>query len=144
VTVSVRQAPAEHLPWLAERAQINLHPGVLAIEAVNEQGRIVAMVGYERHYVGACMMHVAIDHPAALRHVLRPGFRLAFDKHPHGFGCAEVFAPVRDDNRASLLLVEHLGFKKFHYGKDWMGQGVGLVWFGMRRGECRFLGKDGE
>jgi hypothetical protein len=143
VSVTVRVAPAENRPWIAERAQINLHPLVMVIEAVNDAGRILAQVGLERHFPGACMMHVALDHPAALRHVLAPAFRLVFDAHPHGFGCVEAFAPVKDDNRASLLLVEHLGFRKLFHGKDWMAPGIGLVWFGMRRCDCRWLGKDG-
>ena len=147
MSVTVRVAPPEHRPWLAERAQVNLHPMLMVIEAVNDEGRILAQVGYERHYPGACMMHVALDHPAALRHMVygkQSAFRLAFDAPPHGMGCAEVFAPVRDDNRASLFLVEHLGFRKLFHGKDWMGPGVGLVWFGMRKGDCRYIGKDGE
>lgn len=139
MAVVVRQAPPAHLPWLAERARINLVPGLVAIEAVNERGEIVAMVGYEPHFVGAGMMHVALAYPSALRHVLKTGFHLAFDAPPHGFGWVEAFAPVRDDNRASLFLVEHLGFKKFHIGKDWLGPGASLVWFGMRRSDCRFL-----
>lgn len=141
--VVLRQAPPEHLPWLAERASVNLHPGLFAIEAV-QGDRILAMVGFEHHFPRAVMLHVALDHPAALRHVLKPGFRLAFNDFPHGLGCVEVFAPVKDDNRASLLLVEHLGFRKLFHGKDWMGEGVGLVWFGLRRSDCRWLGRDGE
>lgn len=142
MTVSVHVAPLEHLPWLAERARVNLHPGFHALEAVKD-GRIVAMVGFEPLYPCAGMMHVALEYPTALRHILHRGFRIAFTDAPDGFGWVEAFAPVRDDNRASLFLVEHLGFKRFHHGRGWMGDGVGLVWFGMRRSECRFLGKEG-
>lgn len=140
--IRVQAAPPAHMPWLAERAQINLVPGLMAIEAVNERGEIVAMVGYERHFAGACMIHIALAYPAALRHVLEPGFHVAFDEAPNGFGAVEVFAPVRDDNQASLDLVEHLGFKQFHHGVDWLEPGVGIKWFGMRREACRFLSRE--
>lgn len=139
MSVVVRQAPREHLAWLAARAHIHILPGLIAIEAVNEKGEIIAMVGYEPHFPGACMMHVALEHRASLRHVLKPGFRLAFDEHPHGLGCVEVFAPVRDDNERSLKLVPNLGFKQFHHGKDWLRPGLGIVWFSLRREQCRFL-----
>ena len=146
MSVTVRVAPPENRPWLAERAKINLHPMVMVIEALNDDGRILAQVGYERHYPGACMMHVAIVSPIHLRHVLKPAFRLVFDEYPHGMGCVEAFAPVRDDNGDSLAILRNprFGWRELFHGKDWMAPGVGLVWFGMRRSDCRWLGKDGE
>lgn len=139
--IHVRRATADHLPWLAERAQIAITPALAALEAVRDDGTITAMVGYDGWIGNACMIHVAIEHPAALRHILKPGFGLVFDDKPKGLGFAAVYAPVREDNRASLELVEHLGFKKFHHGKDWIAPGVGLVMHEMRREDCRWAGR---
>lgn len=139
MTVAIRTATVEGVRWLAERANLNPHPWLQAFEAVNDKGEIVAVVGYERHYARACMMHVALRAPIYLRHILRPAFEVAFRPFPHGFDCVEAFAPVQDDNVASLRLLPSLGFKQFHHGKDWIRPGVGIVWFSMRRDECRWV-----
>ena len=139
MTVTVRPMAPDRRGWLAERAGLSIHPGLVAIEAVKDDGTIVAAVGYDGWLGNSCMMHVAVEHPAALRHVLKPGFGIAFAPKPAGLGFAAVYAPVRDDNRAALLMVEHLGFKPFHHGKDWVQPGVGMVLFEMRRGDCRWL-----
>ena len=130
----VQPAPPEHLPWLAERAGITLHPALRALEAL-QGDRIVAMVGYDGWMPGACQVHLAVEHPAALRHLLRHGFELPFVR----LGLVSLIGPVEARNGASIRLVRHLGFKLIHRGRGWLGRGRDLCLFEMRREDCRFL-----
>jgi RimJ/RimL family protein N-acetyltransferase len=142
----VQAAPPAHHAWLAERAGLTLHAGFMALEAVREDGQIVGMVGFDgmcgtndSRPHGCVTLHVAVEHPAALRHLLRAGFGAAFEAPPRGFGKVAAIATVRSDNRASLKLVGHLGFRHVHTGKDYIAPGVDLVYFELRKEHCRFI-----
>lgn len=137
--IRVQAAPPEHHHWLAERAGLTLHSGFGAIEAIDDSGRILGMVGYDGWWPGAVALHIAIDHPSALRHLLRPGFGVAFDAKPGGFGKSAVTATVLSTNEKSLRLVRHLGFRHIHTGRDYAGAGVHVEFFEMRRDECRWI-----
>jgi RimJ/RimL family protein N-acetyltransferase len=137
--IRVQAAPPEHHKWLAERAGLSLHSGFGAIEAIDDAGRIVGMVGYDGWLPGSVCLHIALEHPAALRHLIRAGFGVAFDAPPRGFGKAAAVATVLSTNKRSLKLVERLGFRHAYTGRDWGGPGVDFVYFEMRRNECRWL-----
>jgi RimJ/RimL family protein N-acetyltransferase len=137
--IRVQAAPPAHHSWLAQRAGLALLPGFGALEAVDDSGRIVGMVGYDGWLPGAVCLHVAIEHPAALRHLLRAGFGVAFDAPPRGFGKVAAIATVLSTNTRSLRLVRKLGFREAYRGKDWSGPGVDFVYFEMRREDCRFI-----
>lgn len=142
MTIRVQAAPPAHHSWLAERAELTLLPGFMALEAVDEGGRIVGMVGFELGWRATVMLHIAVEHPAALRHLIRSGFGAAFDPPPRGFGRVTAIATVLSTNTRSLKLVRHLGFKHIHTGRDYMGPGVHVEYFEMRREECRWISDD--
>lgn len=137
--IRIQAAPPDHLRWLAERAALSIQPGLMALEAVDESGRIVGMVGYELGWATTVAMHVAVDHPAALRHLLRPGFCAAFEPPPRGFGRLAATATVLSTNKRSLALVPHLGFRHVFTGRGYAGDGVDVEFFEMRREECRWI-----
>jgi hypothetical protein len=150
VTVRVQAAPPAHHPWLAKRAGLSLHSGFMALEAVEDglavcdlckglHGRILGMVGYDGWLPGAVCLHVAVEHPAALRHLLRPGFGVVFDAPPRGFGKVAAIATVLSTNERSIRLVAKLGFRHIYTGRDWCGTGVDFEVFEMRREDCRFI-----
>jgi hypothetical protein len=128
-------APQEHYWWIAQRAQVNPGPQFRAYEAVDEHGHILAMVGYDGWFSGAVNVHVALAYPAALRHVLRPGFGIPFVE----LGFRLVLCQVLSTNWASLRLVNHLGFKEVFRGREWWAPGVDLVFFEMRRADCKWI-----
>ncbi len=131
----VRAAPPEHFSWIADRAGLVPGGGFHALEAVDASGRIHGMVGFDGWTPNAVALHVAIDHPAALRHLIRPSFAIAFES----FGRSVVVATVLSANTKSLRLVRHLGFREVMRGRDWWAPGVDMVWHEMRREECRWL-----
>jgi RimJ/RimL family protein N-acetyltransferase len=110
----------------------------MAMEAVDESGRIVGMVGFDGWLPGACCLHVAVDSPIALRRLVRAAFGVAFDAKPAGFDKAAVIATIRSDNARSLRLVKHLGFRHAYTGRDWFGRGLDFEVFELRRSECRY------
>lgn len=137
----VRAAPPEHHPWIAERATLSLGPQFMAIEAV-EGERVLAMVGFDGWTPSAVSLHVAVEHPAALRHVLKAGFGVAFDAPPRGFGRRLAVATVLGTNKKSLRLCEHLGFCEVGRLPDGWDKGVDLVFLAMRREDCRWIGEE--
>jgi RimJ/RimL family protein N-acetyltransferase len=135
VTVHVRAAPPAHYEWIAWKANLVPDGSFRAIEAVDDNGCLLAMVGYDGWMDNACQIHVALERPSALRHVLRPGFRVPFVE----LGKGVLVAKVLSTNERSLALVKHLGFREVCRGKDWVRVGIDLVVHEMRREECRFL-----
>jgi hypothetical protein len=135
VRVFVRAAsPVDH-SWLASRAHLVPDASFRALKAVDEHGRILAMVGYDGWTDNACCVHVALDHPTALRAVLGPGFGVPFKE----LGLGVVIAKVLSTNDKSLRLVKHLGFREVCRGKDWVRPGIDMVIHEMRREECRWV-----
>jgi RimJ/RimL family protein N-acetyltransferase len=96
------------------------------------------MVGYDGWMNGAVSVHVAVEYPAALRHVLRPGFGIPFTE----LGMRLVLCQVLSTNAASIRMVKHLGFKEVFRGREWYAPGVDLVFFEMRRSDCRWIPQD--
>lgn len=131
----VRAAPPEHYGWIAERASLVPGPAFRAIEAVDEAGKIHGQVGYDGWTPNAVCMHVALEHPAALRHLLRPGFGIPFCE----LGREVALACVLSTNARSLALVPRLGFRFAYRVRDGWRRGVDLVWFEMRREDCRYV-----
>lgn len=137
--IHVQAAPPAHHEWIAKRAGLSLHSGFGAIEAIDEAGRIVGMVGFDGWMPGSVCLHIALEHPAALRHLLRAGFGVAFDPKPAGFNKVAAVATVMSTNKRSLALVKKLGFRHAYTGRDWSGPGIDFEVFEMRREDCRWL-----
>ena len=131
----VRAAPPEHFQYLVDRAQVNLSPLFKAIEAVDDKGTVHGMFGYDGWTPNAVVMNVALDNPAALRHLIHPAFQYPFVQLNLGIAlCA-----VRGDNTKSLKLTEHVGFKRVYTIKNCFGNGVDQMIFEMRREDCRWI-----
>ena len=135
----IRVAPPEHYAWLAQRADVDVGPRFRAIESVDESGRILGMVGYDGWTASAGCMHIALEFPGAFRALLRPAFECLFLDEPRGAGKRVAVCQVLSTNSRSLGLVRHVGFREVFRGQGWWAQGVDLVWFEMRREECRWL-----
>lgn len=134
--IETREAPAEHYGWIAQRAGLTVPSDFRAIEAVDGD-RIVGMVGYDDWTPNACSMHVAIDHPLAIRRLLKDAFAMPFVRL--GFGV--VFGRVLSTNEKALKLDLHLGFKEVCFLHDAWAVGVGIHVLQMRREECRWIGR---
>jgi hypothetical protein len=133
--VIIRAAPPEHFQYLAERAGVAITPTFKAIEAVDEKGTVHGMFGYDGWTRNAVVMHVALDSPGALRHLLRPAFQYPFNQ----LGLGIALCAIRGDNERSLKLTEHVGFKRVYTVRDCFGGGVDQMIFEMRREDCRWI-----
>lgn len=134
--ILVRAAPPEHYDWIARRAHLVIGSSFRAIEAIDEQGQIAAMVGYDGWMPNSCAMHVAIENRAAGRRILRPAFGIPLVEAKKRL----VIATVLSTNNKSLKLVKHLGFKPLCVLRDGWAEGVGIHFFEMRREDCRWIG----
>ncbi len=132
-------APREHLAWIAERAHIDVFPWTRALEAVSDDGRILAMVACDGWSKNSCQMHVALEPGVegmrAGVSLIRPAFLFVFVI----LGLGVAVGTLRSDNVKALALNRHLGFREVFRGKDWHEPGVDQVWMEMRREECRWL-----
>lgn len=129
----VRQAPAEHYAWIAERAQLVIGDQFRALEALDGD-RILGMVGYDAWTLNACNMHVALDSPIAVRGLLPQAFELPFKS------IGVVTCNVVSTNERSLRLVRHLGFKELTRVRDGWAVGIDMLLFEMRREDCKWIG----
>jgi hypothetical protein len=132
--VIVRAAPPEHFQYLYDRAGVAITPTFKAIEAVDDT-TVHGMFGYDGWTPNAVVMHVALDTPIALKHLLRPAFEYPFLQLKLGIAlCA-----IRADNIRSVKLTEHVGFREVYRIKDCFGKGIDQMIYEMRREECRWI-----
>jgi RimJ/RimL family protein N-acetyltransferase len=133
--ISVREAPPEHYPWIAERAHLVIGSDFRAIEAVDEAGRILGMVGYDGWCPGSVAMHVALDNRGAARRLLQPAFGVPFIE----LKIPIIKGLVLSNNPRAIALDKHLGFKEVARLADWWAPGVDIILFEMRREDCRWI-----
>lgn len=131
----VRAAPREHFPWLIQRAECNASIDFKAIEAVDESGRIHGMAGFDGWTPNSVVLTIALDNPAAFRHLVLPIFDYAFLQAGRGV----ALATVRGSNAKSLKLCKHVGLREVYRVRDGVRVGEDLVIFEMRREECRWI-----
>lgn len=131
----VRAAPPHHFQYLVERAGVYPSHLFKAIEAIDEKGTVHGMFGYDGWTPNAVVMHVALDSPLALKHLLRPAFLYPFVQ----VGLGIALCAIRGDNLKSIKLTEHVGFREVYRIKDCFGQGIDQMIYEMRREDCRWI-----
>lgn len=134
----VRFAGPERWQWLVERTRCALTSDFSAIEAVDPAGNVRGMVGYCNTTPASVQAHMAVEHPIVWRSLVCPAFAYPFVNA----GKAIVMGVVPADNRQSLQMCAHLGFREAHRVSGGWAPGVDLVLFEMRRNECRWLERD--
>jgi RimJ/RimL family protein N-acetyltransferase len=133
--VRIQTAPPEHFPWIAERAQLVISPNFVACEAVDDSGRIHGMIGFDGFMPGSVAMSIALDNPAAFRHLIGPAFFFAFNEAKKPLATCTVLS----SNARSLKLVRKVGFQEVWRARNWWAPDVDLVFFEMKRAACRWI-----
>ena len=121
--------------WLVERTGCEITLGYKAIKVVDDACKIHGMVGYGNWTANAVVMTIALDNPAALREVLKWGFRYPFEQCNRGI----ALAVVRGNNKRSLALCNKVGFREVYRVKDGIDIGEDMVMFQMRREDCPWI-----
>ena len=135
--MNIRTAPPEHFPWIAERAGLVVGPAFTAVEAMDDKGRIHGMIGFDGFLPNSLSMSIALDNPAVFTKLLVPAMWWVFEGAKKNLATCAVLST----NKRSLRLVQHVGFREVFRGRNWWQQDVDLVFFEMRRTECRWLPK---
>ncbi len=138
--MNVRASVPGHFAWLVERTSCAITPGFRAIEAVDDEGRILGMVGFDGWWGepgqgGSVQMHVAIEKPIAVRRLAPAAFDYVFRQA----GKDVAIGVVPAHNRRALEFDLHLGFREVHRVRDGWARGDDVVLLEMRRDDCRFL-----
>lgn len=129
----VLQAPPEHFGFIEQRAGCVLTRYAKALEAIDKGGKVCGMVALDDVTRNSVKLHMAFDHPGALRALLTPGFEYAFQDRDLAVGV------IPASNEQSVKLTKHLGFRETYRVRDGWDEGDDLIIFEMRRHECRFL-----
>lgn len=138
MSLVVQAMPRERLPWLVERSGCAFTNTLRGIEAIDSEGRIHGAVGFDGWMGNAAQMHVAIEHPMAVRALLKPSFHYLFNQV--GKDVALGLLPAH--NERALRFDKHLGFRETYRLKDGAAPGDDMVLLEMRRDECRWLKED--
>lgn len=123
-----------NLHWLEARTGMHFTDNARGIANYNGED-IIAMVAFDRWTKNAVHLHMASDSPLAVRGLIKPSFRYAFQEAGRGV----LLAEIPHDNHKSLKLAAWLGFKDVHWTRDGWSQGVDMVNLEMRREHCRWL-----
>ena len=121
--------------WLTNRAESNASPHMRAIAAVDPNGLIHGMVGFDGWTKNSVVITIALENPASLRSLIHPLFDYAFNQSGRGV----ALATVRGSNARSIKLCKRVGMREVYRVKDGIDVGEDLVIFEMRREECRWL-----
>ena len=135
--MKVQIAPPEHHPWIISRLGSMQSAKFVAVEAIDDAGKIHGMVGYGNWTANAVVLTIALDNPAALREVLKWGFRYPFEQCGRGI----ALAVVRGRNKRSLSLCNKVGFRECYRVKDGIDIGEDMIFFQMRREDCRYIAR---
>lgn len=127
--------PPEGVAWIAERAGFSPTIEFRALTALDDRGRIHGMVGFDGWTPNSVVAYIALDNPAALRHLVPAVFEVAFEKAERGV----MLATCKGSNTRSLKLCKHLGMKEVYRVRDGVQVGDDLVILEMRREDCRWL-----
>lgn len=131
----VQAAPPEHFPWFTQRTGYPITQDFRAIEAVDDAGEPLGMIGFDHWCPNSAQVHVALDTPAAVLPLLHKAFAYPFIQAGRGV----LIAMVAEMNRKSLKLAKALGFKPVHRVADGWSPGVDVWILEMRRENCRWL-----
>ncbi|HET6922755.1 MAG TPA: GNAT family protein [Anaeromyxobacteraceae bacterium] len=127
MSYEVRAAPPVHRAWLEARIGRHIDPeSFRGVEAVDENGRVVAMAGFEFWTESGAGVHVASDDHALRRLGAEPVeavLRYAFETT----GRKVLWALVAEDNSAVRRLAARNGFRETGRVRDGYAPGVDLV-----------------
>jgi hypothetical protein len=133
--MKVQVAPPEHHGWFVSRTGYAIALDFKAIEAVDSDGVVRAMVGWDHLTPSAAQIHFALDYPTAGRHLIRPAFEIPFTQGARQL----LFGVVADSGGRQLSVALGLGFRETHRIVDGWRPGEDLVIVEMKRSECRWI-----
>ena len=93
------------------------------------------MVGYDGWTENAVQAHMAVEAPSVWRRLLRPAFSYPFEEAGKGL----LLGVIPSHNARSAQFARRLGFRLAYEVLDGWAAGDALLFFEMRRDECRWL-----
>jgi hypothetical protein len=135
VNYQIRPMERHRLAWLSLRAGCQLTDTFIALEAVDQEGKIHGAVGFDGWLGNAAQMHVAIETPIALRGLIRESFRWLFKE----WGKDIALGVVPAHNERALRIDIGIGFRPVYRIKDGWAPGDDIVLLELHRKDCRWL-----
>ncbi len=133
--MEVVAASKEDILWLAQRTGFAPTAGCRGISAIDAQGRLRGVVGFDGWTETSAQMHIAVEAPAAVRALLRPAFSYLFEQSRKHI----ALGLVPSHNAKAVAFDRHVGFREAYRIRDGWDVGDDLIIFEMRKDECRWL-----
>lgn len=127
--------------WMLARMGRSYFPGGVVCVGLEEDGELIAGIGYEDYTGSSICMHVASD--GNKRWLSRSFLRFLFSYPFHQLKVKKVIALVPSGNDASLKLVRGLGFHVEHELIDGHPDGA-LIILSMTPETCKWIERKAE
>jgi hypothetical protein len=121
--------------WLKRRTGCAATDDFNTIKATDARGMVRGVVGYCNWTKNAVQVHMAADTPIVWRSLLRPALEYPFVQ----VGVGILLGCIRSKNASSISLVRTVGFEATHSIKDGHCKGEDLLFFELRKENCRYL-----
>ena len=106
--------------------------GIIALSDMNIPGGIVL---FDQFTDTACMAHIAVSNPMALRGMHVEAFNYAFRQ----LGLKMILGVVAGNNKKALKLNAHFGFSEIARIKDAYAEGIDQVVLQMLAEDCKYI-----
>ena len=131
----VRAAPTSHFEWMLNRICYAPTAGFRAIEAIDGDGQIAGMLGYDGWTPNSVQMHVYLKRPIAWRALMRPAFEYPFLEA----GKQYVLGVLPASRWKVAGFLSRLGFREQARLKDGYAPGDDLIFSALHRDDCAVL-----
>lgn len=121
--------------WIIERTGCILTANARAIQAVDDRGVVRGMVAYDCWTPNSVWCHMAVEAPIVWRSLIPVVF--AYPLQEAGRGVLLACNSAR--NEKAVNLTRRLGFSETHRVRDGWAPGEDLIFWEMRKENCRFL-----
>lgn len=127
----VTAASKTDLAWLEAKTSATLTRHARGVCARDEQGRPRGVVAYDLWTPESAHVHMALEAPIVARRLLGPALSYPFRE----VGLSRLLGLVPAENRRSLRVARHAGFREVHRIRDGWRMGVDLVLLELTRTE---------
>ena len=123
-------------------AKTRLCADTRGVVAVDDEGRVLAASLMDTWSFNSCHMHLFIENPFVIRHgFLQELFGFVFGDES---GREVAIGIIAEDNKKSLKMAKHLGFKEVSRIPDGYKKGVDYVLTHLRKEDCKWIGDKHE
>lgn len=133
MSLTVQKASPGALAWLSIKAGCSLTPDARGIEAVDEDGHVRGVVGFDQMTENAVQAHMAVTHSIVWRRLLWPSLQYVFEQAGKGV----LLGIIPSHRWRACRFVQRAGFHELTRIPDGWAKGDDMIVYRMRREDWR-------